>query len=113
MRIHHANAVRIGDYLYGSSGDFGPAFFMGVNIKTGEMAWRERGLAKATCLLADGKLILLDEDGKLVLAKATPEKFTILSQCEVAKRTAWAAPTLVGKTLYLRDRATITALDLG
>jgi outer membrane protein assembly factor BamB len=113
MRIHHANAVRIGDYLFGSSGDFGPAFFMGVNIKTGQIAWRERGLAKATCLHADGKLIILDEDGQLVLARATPEKFTILSKCEVAQRTSWAAPTLVGKTLYVRDRKTITALDLG
>lgn len=113
MRIHHANAVRIGDHLYGSSGDFGPAFFVAVNMTTGAIAWRERGLAKATTLLADGKLILLDEEGKLVLAKATPEKFTILSQCEVAQRTAWAAPTLAGKTLYIRDRKSITALDLG
>ncbi len=29
MRVHHANAIALGDYIYGSSGDFGPAFFMG------------------------------------------------------------------------------------
>jgi len=113
MRIHHANAVRIGDYVYGSSGDFGPAFFMGLNIHTGEVAWRERGFAKATCLLADGKLILLDEDGQLALATATPQGFTVHSKCKIAERYAWAAPTLVGSTLYVRDRKKIMALDLG
>ncbi len=113
MRIHHGNVVRIGDYVYGSSGDFGPAFFMGVNVKTGDIAWRERALAKATCLYADGKLIILDEDGQLALARASPEKFTILSKAEVAHRTAWAAPTLAGKTLYVRDRKNIMAFDLG
>jgi hypothetical protein len=99
--------------LYGSSGDFGPAFFMGVHVRTGKIKWRERGISKATCVYGDGKCILLDEDGHLVLARISPEKFTVVSKCEVAERTAWAAPTLVGKTLYLRDRKKITALDLG
>ncbi|MEK6675874.1 MAG: PQQ-binding-like beta-propeller repeat protein [Planctomycetota bacterium] len=113
MRIHHANAVRIGDYLYGSSGDFGPAFFMGVNAKTGEIAWRDRNFAKSTCILAGGKVIILDEDGQLALATPTEKGLTIHSKCEVLKRTAWAAPTLAGKTLYVRDRKNIMALDLG
>lgn len=112
MRIHHANAVRIGDYLYASSGDFGPAFFECINIRTGEMAWRKRGFTKATCLLADGKIILLDEDGKLALIKADPKDMKVLAECELLSRTAWAAPTLSGKTLYLRDRQTIMAIDL-
>lgn len=113
VRMHHANPVRIGDYVYGSSGDFGPAFFFGVNIKTGEVAWRQRGFAKATCILADGKVILLDEDGKLALATVSPEGMKILSEAQVLERTAWAAPTLAGKTLYIRDRKQIVALDLG
>jgi outer membrane protein assembly factor BamB len=113
MRIHHGNAVRVGDTVYGSSGDFGPALFVAADIKTGNIAWRERGLAKATCLYADGKFIILDEDGQLVLATPTAEGLRIHSKCEVAKRTSWAAPTLVGKTLYVRDRKTIAAYDLG
>jgi len=113
MRLHHCNAVQIGDYVFGSSGDFGPAFYMGVKLATGEIAWRERGFSKSTTLLADGKLIILDEDGNLALATATPEKFTLLSKCKLAEKYAWAAPTLVGTKLYLRDRKVIMALDLG
>jgi len=112
MRMHHGNAVLVGDTVYGSSGDFGPAFFAALDIQTGEMAWRERGFRKATCVYGDGKLIILDEDGTLALAKATPTGLTVLSQCKVAERCAWTTPTLVGQTLYVRDRHHILALDL-
>ncbi len=112
MRIHHGNVIRLGDFVYGSSGDFGPAFFMGVNLRNGEIAWRERGFTKANCVYADNKLILLDEDGQLALAKIDPEGLKVLSKCKIAERYAWAAPTLVGSTLYVRDRKHIMALDL-
>ena len=112
MRIHHANAVRIGDYVYGSSGDSGPAFFACMNLKTGKVAWRKRGFAKSTCVLADGKIIILDEGGQLALAIVSPEGLNVLSKCTITKRYSWAAPTLVGTTLYVRDRKRIMALDL-
>lgn len=112
MRVHHGNAILLDDHVYGSSGDFGPAFFMAANLKTGETAWRERGFTKANCVYADGKLILLDEDGELALVTVDPNGMKILSQAKVLERYAWAAPTLVDKTLYLRDRKKIMALDL-
>ena len=113
MRIHHGNAIRLGDYIYGSSGDSGPAFFMCINAETGKVAWRERGFSKSTCVYADGKIILLDEDGHLALAGVTPEGMTVYSKCKIAERYAWAAPTLAGTTLFVRDRKHIMALDLG
>ncbi len=113
MRIHHGNALRLGDYIYASSGDSGPAFFMAVKEQTGDVAWRERGFKKANAVHADGKLIILDEDGDLALATATHEGLKVHSRCKVAERYAWAAPTLVGKTLYVRDRKTIMAFDVG
>lgn len=113
MRIHHGNAVRIGDHVYGSSGDFGPAFYTCMDIITGKAVWRKRGFKKATTVLADGnKVILLDEDGELALVTVSPEGMKVLSKCTIAKPYAWAAPTLVGTTLYVRDREHIMALDL-
>ncbi len=113
LRIHHGNAIRVGDHILGSSGDFGPAFLTALDFKTGDVAWRQRGFSKATCLYADGKVIILDEDGNLTLATATNDKLDILSQCQIAERIAWTTPTLVGKTLYIRDRTRIWALDIG
>ena len=112
MRVHHGTAIRIGDYVYGSSGDFGPAFFAAVNVKTGEIAYQDRTFPKSNFVLADGKLIILDEDGNLALATATPTELKVISKVSVLKNLAWTVPTLVGTKLYLRDRRTITALDL-
>ncbi len=114
MKIQHGDAVRVGEWIYGSSGDFGPTFLASVNAKTGEFGWRQRGIARANVLYADGKLIVLDEDGALYLVKADPKKYRLLAKAKgILKKTAWTVPTLVGRTLYLRDREKIVALDLG
>jgi hypothetical protein len=84
-----------------------------VELKTGKIAWRRRGFVKAQLLWADGKIILADEDGTLALCRATPQKFEVLSQVSLLQNIAWTPPTLVGTRLYLRDRKTVMALDLG
>lgn len=113
MQIVHGTMARIGDFVYGSSrGSFGPAFLMAIDLKTGKPAWRKRGFAKANLLYADGKLIILDEEGHLALATATPEGLELHSKARVLERIAWTVPTLVGSRLYLRDHRTIMCLDL-
>ncbi|CAN5528027.1 PQQ-like beta-propeller repeat protein [soil metagenome] len=112
LRLHHTTAIRIGDHVYASSGDFGPAFFSAVNIKTGEVAFQDRSFPKTNFLYADGKFIILDEDGNLALATVSPAGLKVISRVSVMKNRAWTVPTLVGSKLYLRDRRTIAALDL-
>lgn len=112
MKIHHGNAVAIGDYVYGSSGDFGPAFFASVNIHTGEFGFKKRGISKATCVYGDKKLFVLDEDGRLNLTKVSPKKMKILSKFEACNKIAWTVPTLIDGTLYVRDRRSLIALDV-
>ncbi|MCA1560560.1 MAG: hypothetical protein LC753_03690 [Acidobacteria bacterium] len=63
-------------------------------------------------MYADEKLILLDEDGHLALVRVSPNGMNVMAKAAVLARTAWTPPTLVGTTLYLRDRRTIMALDL-
>jgi len=113
IQFYHVTSVRDGQWVYGSTGTMGPAFMAAVNIKTGEIAWRERGMARANVLEADDKLVILDEDGKLYLTTATPEGLTVHSQVEMLGSVAWTVPTIVGKTMFLRDQTNIMALDLG
>lgn len=113
LRIHHTSAVRIGDHVFGSSGDFGPSFLAAVDVKTGSVLWQDRSFAKANILYADGKLILLDEDGNLGLATASPAGLKVISKVPLTDGRSWTAPTLVGSRLYVRDRKNIMALDLG
>ncbi len=84
-----------------------------MDVKTGQLLWQDRSFSKANLLYADGKFIVLDEDGQLGLATAGPEGLKVISKVPVMESTAWTAPTLVGTKLYLRDRKKIVALDLG
>jgi outer membrane protein assembly factor BamB len=113
VRFMFLNAIRLGDHVYGTSGDMGPAFLTAIDLKTGQPAWQNRGFAQATLIHADGKAIILDEDGDLALTRLTPEGATVLSQVKLFDTVAWTVPTLAGTTLYARDRSKIVALDLG
>jgi outer membrane protein assembly factor BamB len=113
MRVHIGTIIRLGDHAYASSGDFGPAFLSAIDLKTGKVAWQDRSFSRAQLLYADGKLIILDEDGHLGLATVSPQGLTVLSRAAVLANVAWTPPTLAGTTLYVRDRKNIAAFNLG
>jgi outer membrane protein assembly factor BamB len=112
MRVHFGTCIRVGDYVYGSSGDFGPAPFTAVNIKTGKIAWRDRSLVRASFVFAEGRFIILDEDGHLTLATPTAEGLKVHAKVELLTKLSWTVPALAGTTLYVRDRRRVMALDL-
>jgi len=112
LRIHIGNAIRLGDYVYGASGDFGPSFLSAVDVRTGKIAWQDRSFSRTSFVYADGKFIILDEDGHLALATVTPQGIKVHAKVELLSNKAWTAPTLVGTKLYVRDRKVIMALDL-
>ena len=112
MRLHFGNAIRIGDLVLGTSGDFGPAFFTALDINSGEEVWRERSFARSQMVYADGMLVIVDEDGDLALATPTRQGLKVHARTELLTENAWTPPTLVGTKLYVRDRKNIVALDL-
>jgi len=112
MRVHHTNAVRVGDYIYASSGAFGPAPMTAVAVKTGKVAWQDRTFGKVNLVLVGDKAILLDEGGDLALASLSPQGMNVRWRVSLLKSNAWTAPTLVGTRLYVRDRKSMLALDL-
>ncbi len=112
MRVHHGTIIRVGDLVFGSSGNSAVAPLTAVNVKTGDVVWQDRAFPKATFVYADGKLILLDEDGQLALVRLSPQGMTVMAKAAVLEHIAWTPPTLVGTNLYVRDRERIVALDL-
>ncbi len=112
MRVHHTTMVRLGELVFASSGDFGPAPMTAIEVKTGNIVWQDRSFPKANFVYANGKLILLDEDGQLALVSLSPQGMKVISKAAVLNRTAWTPPTLAGTNLYLRDRRMLVALDL-
>ena len=109
MKIFHNTGVRLGQYLYAGSHEFVAAH----NVRTGVTAWKERGFSEANVLFADGKMILLDENGQLGLATVTPKTLTVHARAQVLDKPAWTPPTLVGTRLFVRGKHELIALDLG
>jgi outer membrane protein assembly factor BamB len=114
LRLHHGNAIRIGDAIYFSSGGKGSqAILSAVDAKTGTIHWQQRSIEKATFVYADQKLITLDQDGNLMIAYPSTQGFKIAAKAAIMTRLSWTPPVLVGTRLYLRDRATLMAVELG
>lgn len=108
VRAHTSTPVVIDGYLYGSD----RRMLFCADMKTGKRIWAERGFPRATCVHADGRLIVLSEDGELTLATATPDGLNVHDRHTITERYSLTPPTLVDQVLYVRDRKHIMALDL-
>ena len=109
MKNHFNDAVLVGSHLYG----FDNATFKCLSVATGEQAWAFRGLGKGSLLVADGDLlIVLSDQGTLLLVEATPDAYTELARFQAMEGKAWTGPTLADGRLYLRDHDEIVALEM-
>jgi outer membrane protein assembly factor BamB len=113
VSVHFSNAVRVGSLIIGSDGDFGPMFLTAMDVASGAIAWQDRTFTRSQLLVADGKLLILDEDGNLGLATVTPKGLQIHGRARILEPVSWTPPTLVGTRVYVRDRRTIAAYELG
>ena len=112
VRVHFGNAVRVGDRIFAANGDFGAAPLTALDVRSGELLWRDRATPRPTVLAVGAQLLLLGEDGTLVLATPGAEGLTVHGRVQALKGVSWTPPTLAGSRLFLRDRTEILALDL-
>lgn len=113
LRLHHGNAIRVGDAIYFSSGGKGSqAILSAVDARSGKIHWQERSIEKATFVWADQKLITLDQDGNLMIAHPSPQGFKVSAKAALLEHLSWTPPVVVGARAYLRDRRNMIAVDL-
>ena len=103
MQNHMSGSVLLDGYLYG----FNEKQLACVDVKTGATKWTEGGLGKGSLMLADGKLIILSEKGKLVIAPASPDGYKVLSSGVILKAgtQCWTMPALSDGLIYARNSA--------
>jgi hypothetical protein len=107
--------VLLGGKLYGIHGreDVGEAELRCVDVATQRVHWSEEGFGVAHTILAGDKLLLARINGELVLARATPAKFTALSRAKVCDGTMRAIPALSNGRCYVRDERMLKCVDVG
>lgn len=107
-------AVRLGDYLYGTSGPV----LLCTEFATGKVRWEERGIGAAAICSADGLLFLHGENGEVALAEVTPAgykekgRFAPPAQPDRGQSKAWAHPIIANGRLYIRDLGSLWCYDI-
>ena len=106
MRNHFNNSILHDGYLYGVDGNsnFGRVIHLVcMNHTTGKVAWKHKGLGCGSLMIADGKLVILSEDGRLVIAKATPDEYVELAAAQILDGRCWTVPVLLNGCVYARN----------
>lgn len=117
MRNHHSNCVLYDKHLYGFDiqGYGGQGTLKCINLQTFKEDWDSgRDIKQKGCLIcADGHLIVLTQDGKLLLVEATPSEYRKKSEFQLFdSEECWALPALSEGRLYVRSNSGIVCLDL-
>jgi len=113
MQNHFMTAVKIGDYLYGFSGNQ-PAILVAMEFETGEVAWRDRSVNKGNCILAEDLLYCQGETGTIGLIDPSPEGYREISRFQISRGrwNTWAYPAIANGRLYIRDQDNLYAYDI-
>jgi len=99
MRNRMASSLLWKDHLYGMDGNQ----LRCIVFDTGEVKWTDKASGEGALMMADGKLIVLSENGELLVAEAAPTAFKPTSRAQVLSKTCWAAPVLANGKIYCRN----------
>ncbi|MEO2015595.1 MAG: PQQ-binding-like beta-propeller repeat protein [Fuerstiella sp.] len=108
MRNHFNNSLLFDGYLYGLDGNSNLGRVVTLtcmDFRTGEVRWKERGLGCGSLMIADEKLVILSEDGQLVVAKASPDSYQEFARSEFLSGRCWTMPLLLNGRVFGRNSA--------
>ena len=100
MRNQMPTCVLIDGHLYGFDADV----LKCLNAANGRRVWAQRGLGQGALTAADGKLIVMSEDGELLIVDASPDGFTVETRTKMFNEPhCWIMPVLVHGHIYCRS----------
>ena len=106
LRSHLNPPVKLGDFVYGFDGDNGspdaPSLKC-IEFATGKEKWSQARFGGGSLIIADGKLIVLNEKGELFIAPASPDDFKPTAHAQVLSGKCWTSPVLANGLIYCRN----------
>ncbi len=108
---HTATPVLYEGHLYGFDDRAG--IFKCVEFATGTEKWNTRKTVKGNIIIADGQIVLINEEGQLLLAPATSDDFSPTARANLLRGgICYTAPTLVQGRLYIRSNQELLCVQL-
>ena len=113
LNSHYTTAVAKDGLIFGVHGrqESRPAL-RSIRAEDGEVLWSQERFGAASLVLAGELLLVLREDGDLLLLPASAEGFKVLTQVRILEATVRAYPALADGILYARDERKLIAADL-
>jgi outer membrane protein assembly factor BamB len=110
---HYATSVYRDGYLYGYHGrqEYGQSL-RAIELKTGKVQWNIDGFGAGTVTLAGDRLLLVRENGELVVAPASPKEFKPLARAQLLPGVVRAYPALADGKLFVRNERTLACFNL-
>jgi outer membrane protein assembly factor BamB len=107
MSSQYTTCVYRDGYLYGSHGreDFRNGELRCVDTKTGRLLWRNAEVGVSHVILVRDRLLALNNEGKLLLVRAAPDRFQKLAEASLTPNTVRALPALSDGQFYFRDQS--------
>jgi outer membrane protein assembly factor BamB len=109
LRNHFATSVFYRGHIYGIDD---PDFLTCLDVKSGQVLWKQRGVGKGSLLAVDGHLIVLEDQGRVVLVEASPEGYREEASWQALHGRCWTVPALADGRLYIRDETEVLCLKL-
>ena len=101
-------AVRLGDHVFGLD----EGLLTCLNLTDGKRLWKQGRYGYGEMLLVDDKLLILTEDGDVVLVSASPKPPRELGRFHAIDGTTWNHPVLSRGRLLIRNGVEAACFDL-
>jgi outer membrane protein assembly factor BamB len=106
LRTQMNPCVLIDGFLYGVDGDAGQkAALKCVELAGGRERWSRPEVGSGSVAAAGGKLIVLSDQGELMVAPPSPEGFKPTARARVLEGKCWTVPVLSNGQIYCRSAA--------
>lgn len=104
MQNQISSSVLIDEYLYGIHGDVNSQPELRcLRWATGELMWQEDSFRPGGLIAAGRRLIVLSDDGELLIVATEPQACRLLARQRVLSEKCWTAPTLSNGKIFCRS----------
>lgn len=108
MKNKFTSSVLLDGYLYGLD----ESILACVDAATGELKWKAGRYGYGQVLLASDHLVVLTEDGDVVLVRATPDRHEELARFTAIEGKTWNHPVVADGLLLVRNLREMAAFDI-
>ena len=108
MKNRQSSSVLHDGFIYGLD----EGILACLDAATGELKWKGGRYKHGQLLLAGNHLVVITEEGELVLVAASPEKLQELARVPAIEGETWNVPALANGILLVRNTEEMAAFDL-